>query len=77
MLGTWFGAASTLALSLSNGGPVTITTILYGLFFLALVYTAAAFSLAELSARYPTAGGQYHWTSVLAPPKLSRALVCS
>ena len=74
MLGTWFGVASTLVLSLSNGGPVTI---LYGLISLALVYTATAFSLAELSARYPTAGGQYHWTWVLAPPKLSRALVCS
>ena len=72
MLGTWF--ASTLALGLLNGGPVTI---LYGLILLSLVYTATAFSLAELSARYPTAGGQYHWTSVLAPPKLSRALVRS
>lgn len=74
MLGTWFSVASTLALGLSNGGPVTI---LYGLTLLSLVYMATAFSLAELSVRYPTAGGQYHWTSVLAPPKLSRALVCS
>ena len=73
ILNTWFGLASTLVLGFANGGPVTI---LYGLILISVVYIATAFSLAELSARYPTAGGQYHWTSILAPPKLSRALVC-
>lgn len=72
ILNTWFGLASTLVLGFSNGGPVTI---IYGLILISIVYIATAFSLAELAARYPTAGGQYHWTSILAPPRLSRGLV--
>ena len=72
ILNTWFGLASTLVLGFSNGGPVTI---IYGLMLISIVYIATAFSLAELAARYPTAGGQYHWTSILAPPRLSRGLV--
>ena len=72
ILNTWFGMASTLVLGFSNGGPVTI---IYGLILISIVYIATAFSLAELAARYPTAGGQYHWTSILAPPRLSRGLV--
>ena len=72
ILNTWFGLASTLVFGFSNGGPVTI---IYGLFLISIIYTANAFSLAELSAKYPTAGGQYHWTSILAPPRFSRILV--
>lgn len=36
---------------------------------------ACAATLAELASVYPTAGGQYHWTSILAPAKWSRGLV--
>jgi amino acid transporter len=72
ILNTWFGLASTLVLGFSNGGPVTI---IYGLILISIVYTATAFSLAELSAKYPTAGGQYHWTSLLASPATKRAFV--
>lgn len=50
-------------------------TIIYGLLLMSMIYTATAFSLSELAARYPTAGGQYHWTSILAPPELSRGMV--
>ncbi|KAF1915342.1 amino acid/polyamine transporter I [Ampelomyces quisqualis] len=35
---------------------------------------ACALTLAELARVYPTAGGQYHWTSILAPKKWSRGL---
>ena len=49
--------------------------MIYGMLLLSLVYGATALSLAELSARYPSAGGQYHWTSILAPLQLRRALV--
>jgi choline transport protein len=30
---------------------------------------AIACSLAEIASIYPTAGGQYHWVAVLAPPR--------
>ncbi|KAM0228544.1 hypothetical protein ACHAPO_010621 [Fusarium lateritium] len=33
--------------------------------------------MAELSSVYPTAGGPYHWTSILAPVKANRILVNS
>ncbi|KAL9122703.1 MAG: hypothetical protein Q9187_000741 [Circinaria calcarea] len=71
ILNTWFGLGSTLVLGFANGGPVTIV---YGLILISVIYGATALSLAELSARYPTAGGQYHWTSVLAPKRISRGL---
>ena len=61
-----------MVLGFSNGGPVTI---IYGLLVMSILYVATAFSLSELATRYPTAGGQYHWTSILAPRKLSRGLV--
>ncbi len=32
-------------------------------------------SMAELAARYATAGGQYHWTWLLAPEKVKRGMV--
>ena len=50
-------------------------TVLYGLIVMLVVYGAIALSLSEMAARYPTAGGQYHWTAVLAPKPLSRGLV--
>lgn len=65
--------ASTLVFGFANGGPVAIN---YGLLLISIIYTATTFSLAELAARYPTAGGQYHWTYILAPPRLSNQLVC-
>lgn len=61
-----------MLLGFSSGGSVTI---IYGLLLISVIYTATAFSLAELSAKYPTAGGQYHWTSILAPSGLSQVLV--
>ena len=39
------------------------------------MYGAVALSLAEMAARYTTAGGQYRWTALLAPLKLKRGLV--
>ncbi|KAL6716627.1 polyamine transporter tpo5 [Lecanora helva] len=38
------------------------------------MYGAVALSLSEMAARYPTAGGQYHWTALLAPSKWKRGL---
>lgn len=72
LLSSWLTVASTLVLGLSHGGP---DAVLYGLLVILVPYGAAALSLAELAARYTTAGGQYHWTALLAPMGLQRGLV--
>ena len=64
--------ASTLILGLSHGGSVTVV---YGLLIILVMYGAVALTLAELAARYTTAGGQYHWTALLAPKSMKRGLV--
>lgn len=72
LLSSWLTVASTLILGLSHGGSATV---LYGLFVILIMYGAVALSLAEMAARYTTAGGQYHWTALLAPEKMRRGLV--
>ena len=74
LLSSWLTVASTLILGLSHGGSVTV---LYGLVVVLVIYGAVALSLAEMAARYTTAGGQYHWTSLLAPEGMKRGLVRS
>lgn len=69
---SFFGLAGTVALAISQGGPVTLV---YGPIIAFLLVGACAFTLAELASVYPTAGGQYHWTSILAPRSTNRALV--
>jgi len=59
-------------LAIFQGGPVTI---IYGCVLMLFLMGASALTLAELAARYPTAGGQYHWTAILAPRKYARGLV--
>lgn len=70
---SWAGVAATVALAIAQGGPVTLT---YGLVVMFILGGACVLSLAELASVYPTAGGQYHWTSILAPKHVSRSLVC-
>lgn len=72
LLSSWLTVASTLILGLSHGGSASV---LYGLFVILIMYGAVALSLAEMAARYTTAGGQYHWTALLAPEKMKRGLV--
>ena len=72
LLSSWLTIASTLVLGLSHGGSVAV---LYGLVVILFMYGAVALSLAEMAARYTTAGGQYHWTALLAPDKMKRGLV--
>lgn len=51
-----------------NGGPVTL---IYGFLFCWIGALITAASLAELASMAPTSGGQYHWVSMLAPPRYS------
>lgn len=69
LLATWEALSATIISSLLAGGPVSV---IYG-FLLAWFGTLAqSASLAEISSLYPTAGGQYHWSACLSPPKISQ-----
>ncbi|KAJ5322014.1 uncharacterized protein N7506_011144 [Penicillium brevicompactum] len=68
---SWAGVAGTIALAISQGGPVTL---IYGPIATMILVGACAMTLAELASVYPTAGGQYHWTSILAPKSINRSL---
>lgn len=69
---SWVAIGATLGLSVGHGGNATV---IYGLIIIAVLYSAIALSIAELAAQYPTAGGQYHWSAILAPPKIRREVV--
>ncbi|CAG7920911.1 unnamed protein product [Penicillium olsonii] len=68
---SWAGVAGTIALAISQGGPVTL---IYGPIATMVLVGACALTLAELASVYPTAGGQYHWTSILAPKSINKSL---
>jgi choline transport protein len=69
---SWAGIAGTLAIGITQGGTVLL---LYGIVITLIGAGCGAVTLAELASVYPTAGGQYHWTSILSPKKCSRILV--
>ncbi|PGG99041.1 hypothetical protein GX51_06457 [Blastomyces parvus] len=68
---SWAGISGSLQLALLAGGPVTLV---YSIIVSTTAYLSIAGSMAELSSVYPTAGGQYHFTSILAPKKWRRGL---
>ncbi|CAA9957250.1 Amino acidpolyamine transporter I [Pyrenophora teres f. maculata] len=68
---SWAGISATFALAIAQGGP---TTLIYGPIVIVVLVGSCALTLAELASVYPTAGGQYHWTSILAPQRWSRGL---
>lgn len=68
---SWVAIATSLAFAISSGGSVTL---IYGVIVVSVVYLAVAASLAELASVYPTAGGQYHFSSILAPERFSRGI---
>ena len=71
ILNSWTALASSLSLALPSGGP---DSVLWGLVTAGICNLSLAASLAELLSAYPTAGGQYHWVAMMAPPSLSRGL---
>lgn len=71
---SWAGIVGTLAIGISEGGTVLL---LYGIVIMLVFGGCCATTLAGLAGVYPTAGGQYHWTSILSPKKSSRVLVRS
>ncbi|KAI9733682.1 MAG: hypothetical protein M1834_003285 [Cirrosporium novae-zelandiae] len=61
---TWEGMFSVFIYGLEDGGP---GGLIYGFLFVWAGYMAVCASMAEMTSMYPTAGGQYHWTYILAP----------
>lgn len=68
LMGVPFGLSSTLWISLVDGGSATM---LYGWIVVAFFSTMVVLSLSEIISKYPTAGGVYHWSAILASPKYS------
>lgn len=68
---SWLGIAVSLSIAISAGGTVSI---IYGTIVSFVLYGCAATTLAELASVYPTAGGQYHFTSILSPKSVNRGL---
>lgn len=68
---SWVAVGSSIPLAIAAGGTVSL---LYGIIVVSFTMLCTGFSLAELASIYPTAGGQYHLTSILAPKRRSRGL---
>ncbi|KAK6835475.1 hypothetical protein RU639_002169 [Aspergillus parasiticus] len=68
---SWVAIAASFAIAIQSGGAVTL---LYGIILVAAIMLCTGLTLAELASVYPTAGGQYHFTSILATSRWSRSL---
>jgi choline transport protein len=68
---SWAGLSLSSIVAITQGGTATL---LYGILAIALPYLCTALTLAELISVYPTAGGQYHFSSILAPEDQGRLL---
>ncbi|KAG8932771.1 hypothetical protein FRC03_003310 [Tulasnella sp. 419] len=61
-----FGLSTTMAIGLTDGGPVTV---FWGWCIVSLISLSIAASLAEICSVFPTAGGVYYWSHLLSKPK--------
>ncbi|KAF2167149.1 hypothetical protein M409DRAFT_66198 [Zasmidium cellare ATCC 36951] len=68
---SWTSVSGTLQLALYEGG---VPALVYGIIAATLIFICIGASLAELASVYPTAGGQYHYASILAPAGWERGL---
>jgi choline transport protein len=67
----WIGVGTTFPLAVASGGAATL---IYGIVLVSFVFLCLGLTLAELASVYPTAGGQYHFASILAPTSISRGV---
>lgn len=68
---SWAGVAGSIQLALLQGGPATL---IYSVILSSIAYMSIALSMAELASVYPTAGGQYHFASILAPRRYHQSI---
>ena len=71
ILNTWTALSVSMSLALPSGGP---SAVIWGLVVSGVGNLALALSMAEFLSAFPTAGGQYHWAAIVAPPRLKRIL---
>ncbi|KAL5338918.1 amino acid/polyamine transporter I [Aspergillus crustosus] len=68
---SWVAIAASFAIAIQSGGAVSL---LYGIILVTFAMLCTGVTLVELASVYPTAGGQYHFTSILASRRWSRGL---
>ena len=70
-----YGLATTLYYPLQGGGPAVV---IWGWVMVSLIILCVASSLGEITSVYPTAGGVYYQTFMLAPTRIRRlaAYIC-
>ncbi|PYH89211.1 amino acid transporter [Aspergillus ellipticus CBS 707.79] len=61
---TWEAIMLNIGIGLRNGGPAGLV---YGYIGVWIGFISIFISMGELASMMPSAGGQYHWTSILAP----------
>ncbi|KAJ9127373.1 hypothetical protein QFC24_000780 [Naganishia onofrii] len=66
VLNTWCVLVVSLGSGLATGGP---SSLVWGFVYAIVCNLALTLSLGEAFAVYPTAGGQYHWSSIFSTPK--------
>jgi len=66
---SWSAVSGVLIVGVESGGPPVMIWSWVGVSALSL---AVAYSMAEMCAAYPVAGGQYSWVAILAPRRWSR-----
>ncbi|KII95549.1 hypothetical protein PLICRDRAFT_170188 [Plicaturopsis crispa FD-325 SS-3] len=71
ILNSWTAMAASLSVALPSGGP---TAVIWGIVVSMIGNLAMAASLAEICHVYPTSGGQYHWSAILAPADWAPAI---
>ena len=71
ILNTWTALAASINLALPAGGS---SSVILGLLVAGTCNLCLAASLGEFLSAYPTAGGQYHWAAIVAPPRLSKGI---
>ena len=64
-----YGLSTTMYITLTDGQSVTI---LWGWVLVSLISLSIAASLAEICAVYPTAGGVYYWSAMMATKEWSK-----
>ncbi|RFU32273.1 hypothetical protein B7463_g4054, partial [Scytalidium lignicola] len=65
----WSALGGSILVAIYNGGP---TGVLYELIAVSIAYGFITASLAELASAIPSAGGVYHWATVVAGPRYGR-----
>ncbi|KAJ1018434.1 hypothetical protein NDA18_006588 [Ustilago nuda] len=71
ILNSWTAASASMSIALVSGGP---SVILWGMLVAFVGVMSTALSMAEICHVYPTTGGQYHWSFLLAPARYRYAI---